>query len=204
MKNIDRKKGFTLVELMIVVVILGILAAIAIPLYMKFVQRSKESEAAVNLGNIARLLEVAYNRSGEQASSAAVPTSPGPLTALVSKYPAAPNCGDVGRPDFLSNGQQVPPRREDIQGKKYYPGDSDWNKDAATVTAWEQIPFAIIQPIMYGYCYEGQGTTARSSFTVFAFSDIDADNIWSQYARVGTVREGRPTIGPLAIFEGDE
>ncbi|NMC70225.1 MAG: pilus assembly protein PilE, partial [Myxococcales bacterium] len=35
---------------MIVVVILGILAAIAIPLYMKFVQQSKTGEAQGNLG----------------------------------------------------------------------------------------------------------------------------------------------------------
>ena len=46
------KKGFTLIELMIVVAIIGILAAIAIPNFLKFQAKSKMSEAKTNLGAI--------------------------------------------------------------------------------------------------------------------------------------------------------
>jgi type IV pilus assembly protein PilA len=58
------KKGFTLIELMIVVAIIGILAAIAIPNFLKFQAKSKQSEAKTNLGGIFTA-EIAYQ--GENA-----------------------------------------------------------------------------------------------------------------------------------------
>ena len=55
------KKGFTLIELMIVVAIIGILAAIAIPNFLQFQAKSKQSEAKTNLGGIFTA-EIAYLR----------------------------------------------------------------------------------------------------------------------------------------------
>ncbi|MDD5761303.1 MAG: prepilin-type N-terminal cleavage/methylation domain-containing protein [bacterium] len=52
LSKLRSKKGFTLIELMIVVAIIGILAAIAIPNFLKFQAKSRTTEARTNLGAI--------------------------------------------------------------------------------------------------------------------------------------------------------
>ena len=49
------KKGFTLIELMIVIAIIGILAAVAIPMYSDYTKKSRTSEVAVNLKEVVKM-----------------------------------------------------------------------------------------------------------------------------------------------------
>lgn len=58
------RRGFTLIELMIVVAIIGILAAIAVPNFMKFQARARQSEAKANLKAIFEIVKAYWGEAG--------------------------------------------------------------------------------------------------------------------------------------------
>lgn len=67
MKNIQMnqaQKGFTLIELMIVVAIIGILAAVAIPAYQDYIARSQASEGATLLAGLKTPISEYYLSNG--------------------------------------------------------------------------------------------------------------------------------------------
>ena len=58
----NRSQGFSLIELMIAVVIVGILAAIAIPMYSDYVTRSRRADGQATLMQVAQELERCYTQ----------------------------------------------------------------------------------------------------------------------------------------------
>lgn len=78
------EKGFTLVELMVVVVIIGILVAIAIPIYGNITANAEEKACFANQRTIEGAASMYYATEGVQAAD---------LAALISEYlTTEPNC----------------------------------------------------------------------------------------------------------------
>ena len=67
------QSGFTLVELMVTVAMIGILAAIAIPNFITYQARARRSEAFANLSALARAQKGYYAESGTYLDTATTP-----------------------------------------------------------------------------------------------------------------------------------
>jgi type IV pilus assembly protein PilA len=88
------KKGFTLIELMIVVAIIGLLAALAIPNFLKFQARSKQAEARTNLKS-SYTAEKSYYGDKQMYLDVAGPIGFAPESANRYSYFLGPGAAEV-------------------------------------------------------------------------------------------------------------